>query len=76
MEFPGTVMLSRTIEVQAAVAAGISAYLVTWQESTVGVGVVTTDVEGDWATSPDDTCADDAVMTGAGVIVLLITGVG
>lgn len=43
VEFPGTVMPSRIIAVQAAVAAGIAEYAVTWHTSTgalVAVGIV------------------------------------
>lgn len=41
VEFPGTVILSRVISLQAAVAAAIAEYAVTWQAfvGAVGVGV-------------------------------------
>jgi hypothetical protein len=79
VEFPGTVMLSRTIEVQDATAAGMAEYVVTWHTSegvpvatgTVVVGELVTMTDGGLVTTTEEaavTVADGVAVVGGAAV--------
>lgn len=78
VEFPGTVMPSRTIEVQDATAAGIAEYAVTWHASegvavdtgTVGVDELARIADGALVATTEEAAvivADGVALVGAAV---------